>query len=258
MSDTPLQGLTVLVTRPSQQGGGLCDMIQQQGGKAIDFPVIEICDIEPDEQLQASLLQLDEFDIAIFISANAVSYALDKLPASTEWPQKVSIASIGRATAGMLEAEGYQVSIKPETRFTSEGLLATPAMQDVEGKRIIIFRGEGGRQALADTLQSRGAKTIYANVYKRVLPEYEAGAFTVCWQQNPDVMVTTSSEGIKNLAELAQTDNITQVFQVPLVVMSERSAEFARKTGFNSDIIVVEEISDQGIVDTLVKYKGLS
>ena len=255
MSDTPLQGLTILVTRPSQQGVSLCDLIQNQGGTAIDFPAIEIRDIEPDEQLQSSLVQLEEFDIAIFISANAVTYALDKLPASTEWPQKVAIATIGRATAGVLEAEGYSVSIKPEARFTSEGLLATAAMQDVQGKRIIIFRGEGGRQALADTLQSRGAETIYANVYQRVLPEYEAGAFAACWQQNVDVMVTTSSEGIKNLAGLAQTDNISQVFQVPLVAMSERSAKFARKTGFNSDIIVVEEISDQGIVDALAKIK---
>lgn len=255
MPDIPLQGLTVLVTRPTQQTGGLCDIIQRQGGNAIDFPVIEIRDIEPDVQLQETLAQLNEFDIAIFISANAVTYALDKLPASHEWPQTVSIATIGRATAAALEAAGYSVSVKPEGQFTSEGLLATAAMQDVQGKRIIIFRGEGGRQALADNLQSRGAKTLYANVYQRVLPEYDAGAFAACWQQNVDVMVTTSSEGIKNLVELAQNDNIQQVFQVPLVVMSERSAEFARKNGFNSDIIVVEKISDQGIVDTLVKWK---
>ncbi|MDH5435201.1 MAG: uroporphyrinogen-III synthase [Gammaproteobacteria bacterium] len=257
MSDDSLQGVTVLVTRPSQQAGGLCDLIQHLGGKALDFPVIEIRNIEPDAQLQSTLAELDKFDIAVFISANAVVYALDKLPPGAKWPQSVSIAAIGRATAAALEAEGYRVSIKPEGRFSSEGLLATPAMQNVQNKRIIIFRGEGGRQALADSLQSRGAKTFYANVYQRVLPAYKAGEFAACWQQNVDMMVTTSSEGIKNLSELAQTDNISQVFQVPLVVMSERSAEFARKIGFNSDIIVVEEISDQGIVDALVKYKGL-
>jgi len=255
MSASSLQNLTVLVTRPSQQGISLCDLIQEQGGNAVDFPLIEIRDLEPDEQLQQLLDQLAEFDIAIFISANAVTFALDKLPAGNEWPGKVVIASIGRATASVLEAEGYQVSIKPESCFTSEGLLATPAMQDVSGKRIIIFRGEGGRQALAETLQSRGAETVYANVYKRVLPEYKAGEFTASWQQKIDVMVTTSSEGIKNLAELAKSEDIQQVFQMPLVVMSERSAEFARTTGFNGDIIVVDEISDKGIIEALIKWK---
>ena len=140
----PLAGKGIVVTRPAHQAGHLAGLISAAGGNAIRFPTIEIVAVEDQRSLTALIARLDEFDIAIFISPNAANQAMKLIKAQRELPPHLKLATIGRGGVRELEHYGVVDVIAP-TRFDSEALLDMPEMRDVAGRRIVIFRGEGGR-----------------------------------------------------------------------------------------------------------------
>lgn len=161
MKDRPLDGIGVLVTRPAAQADGLCAAIEAAGGNAVRFPVVRI---EPRDasDVRAELRALPAPDIVIFVSANAVRHGASMLAAC-----QADFAAIGRATATALADMNLDVAIDPGIGFTSEALLEHESLADVQGKHILIVRGEAGRPLLGDTLRQRGAVVDYLAVYRR-------------------------------------------------------------------------------------------
>ncbi len=164
MTDAPLAGVGVLVTRPAAQAGELVSAIEAAGGRPIAFPVIEIAPRDP-QRIQADLSGRDDPDIAIFVSRNAVEHGL-------AWSGDAAIAAVGPATAAAIEGAARVVDIRPASGFDSESLLEEPALKDVRGKTVRIIRGNGGRELLATTLRERGANVDYLEVYARRMPDY--------------------------------------------------------------------------------------
>ena len=163
MTDRPLQGLGVLVTRPPEQATELIALINENGGEALSFPVLHIQPRDP-VAIAGETAALIPPDIAIFISRNAVAHGLRFAGSAVK-------AAVGPSTAAAIEQYGEHVDIQPADGYDSESLLAEPALEDVAGKTIRIIRGDGGRELLAETLRERGANVHYLAVYERVLPE---------------------------------------------------------------------------------------
>ena len=126
------------------------------------------------DEVQDALKNLDKFQWVVFISANAVNFALKANNGKIDRLKTVRFAAMGRATAQALEAAGLTVDVVPEQGYTSEALLAMPQMQQVKGQACLIVRGEGGREELANTLRSRGADVHYLEVYKRTIPSIDS------------------------------------------------------------------------------------
>jgi uroporphyrinogen-III synthase len=162
MTDTPLKGVGVLVTRPRAQAAELVEGIQSKGGNAICFPVIDIAPRDK-SSIEADMALLPRPDITLFVSRNAVAHGLACAAGAMK-------GAVGPATATAIENSGQTVEIRPEQGFDSESLLAEPALQNVSGRNIRIIRGDGGRELLADTLRERGATVDYLSVYERMLP----------------------------------------------------------------------------------------
>ena len=174
MNPQSLLGLGVLVTRPQGQAETFCRLIEEQGGTTIRFPVLEITTPSDPTPLEALISTLDQFDLAIFISINAVEWTLKAIRRDhRELPDSLRLAVIGPTTARALEALGHPPHLMPPPPYNSESLLALPEMEQVTGRRVIIFRGEGGREHLAETLRSRGAVVEYAEAYRRVRPNHD-------------------------------------------------------------------------------------
>ena len=192
-----LKGLKVLVTRPKDQAQHLCELITQLDGKAIAFPVIEI--VESDEK-KWPRLNLDTVDMIIFVSRNAVSGFINgfKLPI----PDRIQLVSIGAGSAQSMQEHGLHVDIQPEQSIGSEGLLLMPDLTVMSGKRVLIVRGQGGRELLADTLRQRGAIVSYLEVYQRILPSPTETACQLALEA--EAIICTSVAGVKNLALLLQ------------------------------------------------------
>ncbi|OUD16293.1 uroporphyrinogen-III synthase [Thioflexithrix psekupsensis] len=248
-----LDGISVLVTRPAHQAESLCQMIKNAGGEPLPCPVIEIVEIPHNASLQHMAKQLDRFYLAIFISVNAVQYAMPTLlNVQKRWPKNVLVATVGKKTLEHLN-EHEQLSVLCGVEpYNSETLLQRPELQSdiIRGRRIVIFRGEGGREFLAESLRLRGAEVSYVNVYRRVQP------IPPDWreQQKPDIAVVTSREGLQNL--FAMFDGQPWLRHTPLVVMSERVLAEAHVLGVQAPTLVAQVACDEGLFNALIRWRN--
>jgi uroporphyrinogen-III synthase len=252
-ADLPLKGMGVVVTRPAHQAQHLAQLISAAGGEAILFPVLEILDAADLRPLNALIARLDEFDVAIFISPNAVSKALNLIRAQRQLPQHLVLAAIGKGSKKELEHCGITNIIAPEKQFDSEGLLALPQFQDMHGKRVVIFRGEGGREMLGDTLISRGAILEYAECYRRCKPSIDTAPLLHRWARGEVHAITaTSGESLHNLFDLLGKLGQQWLKKTPLFVPHERIAQIARGMGLAQ--IIVTAAGDEGLVTGLSEW----
>jgi uroporphyrinogen-III synthase len=245
----------IVITRPKHQANALAKDIKAVGGNIFLFPTLEIVPVQLTQTDKEKIQHLSETDIIIFISPNAVEHGLNHIEALTELPKHILLATVGQSSAKILSARlGKQPDITPEENFSSEGLLETTAMQNVTNKRILIIRGNGGREHLKQTLQQRGALVEYINAYQRVKPETSTTDFEQYLQNNQiAAIVITSAESLKNLLELVPEKVITQLLQVPLLLINQRLVDIAKEAGFNNKLFVATKASDDAIIESLKK-----
>jgi len=257
-STKTLNQIEILVTRPAHQAESLCQLIEQQGGIPVRFPVIEITDIANTQHLSTQLQHLSEFDIAIFISPNAVKYAFKHLDSNTIWPKHTKIAAVGKSSVKALDSVGLIADIFPSQDFNSEALLELDAMHQVTGKRIIIFRGEGGRELLSSTLTQRGAIVEYAECYRRQTPASDKTAVRDKLASNKISIITcTSNEGLQNLYDMIGETHRDSLLKTTLVVISQRAATLAKQLGFKREPIVVSHMSDDAILNSIIIWSKM-
>lgn len=250
MTEKPLAGLKVLVTRPRDQAVALAQRIEQAGGVPLLFPLLEIAPVEDPGALHRQVARLAQFDLAIFISPNAVNYGIAAIRAAGGMPPALRIATVGQGSAKALRELGVAGVIAPAERFDSEGLLALPELQQVAGWRVMIFRGDGGRELLGDTLKARGASVEYAACYRRSKPQWDAEAL---FSAAPDAITVTSSEALGYLWELAGNARNGRLRTVPVFVPHRRIAELAQQQGWEQ--IRVTDAGDDGLLSALIAWR---
>lgn len=248
-----LNGKGILVTRPAHQAAELAERIVAANGKPVMFPVLEILDTADLAPLYALIDRLDEVDMAIFISPNAVNKAMNLIKSRRELPRHLQIAAIGRGSSRELKHFGIDRIIAPTARFDSENLLEMPELQDVAGKHIVIFRGDGGREVLGDTLAARGAKIEYAECYRRSRPDVNAGNLLRQWSRNEINAVTiTSSEGLRNLYDMLGKLGRQWLKSTPVFVPHERILGVAQELGLEHGILT--ESGDEGLIAGMTEW----
>ncbi len=215
MSKVTLAGASVLQTRPTHQSAELSAAIELAGGRVLDFPVIDIVATDSPDRAAA-----DTADIVIFVSRNAVDHGLDLAGPTSR------LAAIGDATASAIRAAGRQVTIVPANGFDSEALLAEPALQDVAGKRILIVRGDGGRELLRETLQSRGAEVVATTVYERRQQRPSCAALATvsqaCQASDLHYIIAMSIASLERLLDLLPEGLLEPLSEGRLVTPSSR------------------------------------
>jgi uroporphyrinogen-III synthase len=249
-----LHGLRVLVTRPAGQADRLCALIEMAGGEAVCLPAIEILDPVDVSCLETVVDALASYDLAVFISVNAVTRGMAFISLRRKWPHGVKVATVGARSAVALARYGLTVDLVPSHHFNSEALLALDALQDMTGKRVVIFRGNGGRERLRDTLVARGAEVDYAEVYRRACPVVDQQSIAPYWQPGVlDAITITSNETLQNLFDMAGMEGQRRLVERPLVVVSQRQVVLADRLGFKCRPLVAENASDEAIVTALKK-----
>ena len=249
----PLAGVNVLVTRPVQQAKNLADGIYAMGGHSILFPVLEIADMEDTRPLLTIIARLNEFDLAIFVSPNAVNKAMHLIQANRTLPSNMKIAVVGKGSANELKQFGVTDIIVPTERNDSEALLDQSELQQMKSKRVVIFRGNGGRTLLGDTLIERGAILEYAECYHRGRPNVDVAPLLTTWSHDKLNAVTiTSSEGLHNLFDMIGQLGQQLLKTTPLFTAHERIAQKARDLGLVK--IILTPAGDEGLLQGLIDY----
>lgn len=245
----PLANIGVAITRPKEQAKKLSQLIQEAGGNVISFPLIEITPLSDLTKFYAEISEIASFDWVIFISSNAVQNGMPHLVKSGI-PTHLKFAAIGPVTASELQGFGVKQVLTPHDRFDSESLLALPEMQSMQGKKVMIVRGVGGREVLADTLKARGASVTFAECYQRTNPQTNCDVLQqACQNQQLHAIVVTSSEAMRHLLDLAGDANWLK--EVSICVNHARIADFALEMGLS--IHVAEAAGDEAMFKLLLK-----
>jgi len=233
----------VLVTRPQKQATEFIDLLKSKGFNALSFPCLEIQPVALNKQLEELIKCLNEIDLIIFISANAVVYAAELMHQQGIEPASLTskIATIGKATLSTANALGFKVNLSPDNGFNSESLLALKELQAgyIKGTHCLIFRGVGGLENLADALQERGVRVRYAEVYQRSLPEKDAGISRQQLSNNwgklkIGAITVTSNESLQNLYDMLEQPGRAAMLDTLLIVASQRCLKLAQSLGFKS------------------------
>jgi len=232
-----LEGLGVVLTRPRAAAEALAPALQAEGARVFVFPALAIEPMDLSPALRNLLECVGRFDLAIFVSANAVEHGLAMLQRVAAWPSRLQAAAIGEATAEALRNHGVARVISPPDRHDSEGLLGLAQLQAVRGQNIIVFRGEGGRERIKETLEERGARVEYAESYRRVRPESDARALVQAWRRGEVHAVSAlSAETLRNFVAMLGADasdltgSATLVVPHPAIAADADARRFARVT----------------------------
>jgi len=281
-----LNGRRIVVTRPRDQAEGLAERIVRNGGEAVLFPVLEISDTDNPAGLFAAIKRLEEFDYAVFVSPNAIEKTLAAL-SGKKWPAKLQAVAMGASSAKALQQFGVQDVLVPDGRSDSEALLEQSAFQaaQIAGKKVVIFRGDGGRELLGETLMARGASVEFVESYRRRAPRIDTAPLLALLEANQlDGITLTSSEGLRNLLAMVGGEHKEhkepkepkepkehkepkepqehkepkeKLKKVALFVAHQRIADEAKQLGFQEILVTTtftDQSGDDGLLTTLLMY----
>ncbi|MGK0499647.1 MAG: uroporphyrinogen-III synthase [Oceanicoccus sp.] len=249
----------VLLTRPAGQADNLLGLMAAAGAQAVHFPVMTITVLDEQDgatwqQCKQQIMALDEFQHVIFISTNAVNFGMECI--HQYWPQlPVDIAwyGIGRATIAALQAEGVTVLSTVAAAMNSEALLQQPTLQQLSAEKVLIVRGVGGREYLAEQLQQRGAVVRYAQCYQRQQVSKSIGELNQLIAEHAiNTLCINSGDSLEYVLALSDPSGLDQLKQLTLVAAGDRVAGLAKQQGFRH-ISVAENASDQAMLAALTR-----
>lgn len=243
-----LANIGVAITRPINQAKKLTQLIQEAGGNVIPFPLIEITALDDYSAFEQVIADINSYDWILFISSNAVENSLPRLN-KQGIPKQLKFAAIGPTTAKSLQSFGINEALIPEGRFDSESLLSLPAMHDMQGKKVMIVRGIGGRDVLANTLTERGAQVTFAECYQRINPQTNCQVLAQAYNDGKlHAIVVTSSEAMRYL--LAMAGESDWLKQITICVNHARVAEQPLEMGLK--VIIANAPGDEAMLDNLI------
>ena len=248
-SGAPLAGRGVLVTRPARQAGAFAQKLAALGASPIVFPAIVI--LPPDDlaALENVHARIATFDVAVFVSANAVEYGA---PDPAQWPKGLVAIAPGPGTAEALASLGIGPVRHPTSAFDSESMLKLPELADPRGRRVIIFRGERGREVLSASLRQRGAQVETVACYRRAAPASGAEGLVEAMRECRVHAVTfTSSEGVDNLWTVVGDEGRRLLVSLPAFVPHARIAERAQQHGLR---VTLTAGGDAGLLAGLLAW----
>ncbi|WGV22733.1 uroporphyrinogen-III synthase [Pseudomonas putida] len=223
----------LLLTRPAEDCAALAQSLAAAGVASSCLPLLAIEPVAVDNQQRPVLEGLQGYQAIIVVSKPAARLLLEQLTDAGLQPPVQGWFTVGEATAAVLQGAGLAVSVPPRGD-DSEALLALPALRQavaVPAPRILIVRGVGGRELLAERLAEQGASVDYLELYRRCLPAYPAGTLMRRIEaERLNGLVVSSGQGFEHLQQMAGAD-WPQLARLPLFVPSPRVAEQARAAG---------------------------
>ncbi|MDY0136029.1 MAG: uroporphyrinogen-III synthase [Thiomicrospira sp.] len=234
---------TLLNTRPQHQACQLTQLARQAGFAVVECPCLEIVYEAPRD------LDLGAFDVVVFVSRNAVQGLAQLAP---RWSGQQLVA-VGAATAQALDELNWPNRQPLPPSFDSEGMLQLAVFAKVPHLRVLIVRGDGGRELLADSLRQAGARVSVCEVYRRQVAPFCQQAWAAFRVARHPVLLFTSQTSLAAFLSALPPNQQAWCLSLPLIVFSERIAHAARERGFSGEMLVTPTSSDEAIISSLTK-----
>jgi len=251
-----LDGKHILLTRPEALCKPLKASLENAQAGVLLFPTLAITPPKDTDSLHAGIEALEMADYAIFISPSAV---MQSAPLIKQYynglPIETKFLAQGSGTAKALKHYGYESLIPNKEPYNSETLLAMPELASVENKIVVFFTGLQGRNTIPQTLKNRGASVLEAIAYERVCPDLDVKPLMEAFNQEKiSLIISTSSESLKNLIFLLSKEGLPFFQTTPLLVVNDAMEKIARENGHTAPIIRTKTISDEGIFEEILGF----
>ncbi|HCH33485.1 MAG TPA: uroporphyrinogen-III synthase [Oceanospirillaceae bacterium] len=248
--------MRVLVTRPTAQAAAMIELMTDSGFEVVHQPCLAITPVDPSSvdglQSKRLAMELYTFDHVIVISTNAAHHWLDLAQDYwPQWPVGVQWWAMGHSTQVQLQAYAVDAQ-RPKLGDTSEDLLVDLMPQIQPHHKVLIVRGVGGRETLAQTLRYKGVTVEYAQCYGRQTPVINAQTLLHLERFSPQTVVLQSGDTLANFDHLLGGQNWCDPQQTLLLVPSQRVAQQAHELGYQQ-LLVSEGASNQAMCDTLLQ-----
>ncbi|GGC69746.1 uroporphyrinogen-III synthase [Marinobacter halophilus] len=246
----PLQGRRILICRPEPEASRLAEVFRSVGANVRLMPLVTREPLPETPERRALLQELNNFRHIIAVSPYAAKLLLDEI--EQWWPQMpmgLQWYGVGAGTAAVFSKQGLRPR-RPTQGWTSEALLALPSLQQLEHEKVLLARGEQGRELIRETLEQRGARISVLPLYRRFRPYYPPEQVQDNFDRfQPEVIIALSGETLNNLIEIGANYHQT-LYHALLVVPAERIAEQARSAGFSS-LLVPDGLADVDLVTSV-------
>ncbi|MDY7572774.1 uroporphyrinogen-III synthase [Actimicrobium sp. CCI2.3] len=248
----------LVITRPLAQSLGLAQVLRDGGREVVILPLLDILPLPDEAALQAVLAQLESFALVAFVSPNAIDAAFAQV---ATWPVSVPLAVMGEGSRRALARHGvtagpYQITSPLDTQRTdSQTLLQALDLPRLQGQRVLIIRGDGGRELLADAMRDAGIDVQQVAAYRRVAPRLDAALrqrLTDLLAQDCDWIITSSEALQVLMGFVQQVDAETGVGKIQhknVFVPHRRIAETAVSLGFR--YVFLTGSGDEGLLTAL-------
>ena len=244
----------VLICRPEPSASALSKVLESVGATCKVLPSLQIKPVEISAESRQKIMDIDQYDHVIVVSQHAATLGLSII--DEYWPQfpvQQNWFAIGRKTAHCLKSAEL-VLVEPNSDLNSEALLANTLLAHVRDAKVLILKGEEGRDTIERELTKRGAKVETIALYKRVCPEYSRGKLEESLIQfNPTYIVALSGETLTNLIHLSKKVK-AELKQKSLILSSERVANIAREQGYKRTYIALN-LTPMDIIRCIAKAR---
>lgn len=228
----------VILTRPIAQAEPLASRIRALGREVEVLPLLEISPLPDQAPLRAGLAALANYQLVAFVSPNAIDAAFTHI---ASWPQGLRAAVVGEGSRQALLAQGIpagQIASPADPAHSdTEHLLQALDLPALRGAKVLIVRGESGRELMAESFRAAGAEVTVLPAYRRAVPVLTpalAARLPVLLAADADWIIT-SSEALRGLAGLLQQLNsvnfVASLQHQHLIVPHSRIADTARELG---------------------------
>jgi uroporphyrinogen III methyltransferase/synthase len=258
-----LFGKRILVTRPREQVGPLCERFRELGAEVLIQPAIRISEPPDWAPVDAALARLDLYDWLVFSSANGVRYLLERLlqvGGDLRRLGQVKLAAVGPATAEELRRYHLQADMVPGEyraealadelvgRCGGGSLTATPTGGPTATPRFLLARASRGREVLAEQLRAAGAAVDQIVVYSSTDVDRAAEEVAAAMSAGRIDWVTVTSSAIARSLVALFGDELRGC---KLASISPVTSETLRQLGHEPAAEATEYTSD-GLVEAIL------
>lgn len=245
--------LQVMVTRPAHQAAAISRQLSMQGVEVIRFPTIVIRDLSQNPDQLETARRAADYQLLVFISANAVEYGMRALSKAGVEPKTLhAVAAIGQSTAQQLHAHGIKACACP-THASSEALLKLDLLRRMRSPaRALIVRGQGGKEILAQGLRRQGVRVDYLEAYLREKPTDRPPA---AWRDVPDLIMVTSQDSLQNLFAMTEKNKRPELLQTPVLLGSRSMLALHVRLGFSVPAIVARSPLDADMLAAFSQWR---
>lgn len=248
----------LVITRPLTQSLGLAQLLRDCGREVVILPLLDILPLPDDSGLQTTLAQLESFALVAFVSPNAIDATFAQI---ASWPASVPLAVMGEGSRRALARHGvvdgpYRITSPLDARRTdSQTLLQALDLPRLQGQRVLIVRGDSGRELLADAMRDAGIDVQQVAAYRRAAPPLDAALrqrLSDLLEQDCDWIITSSEALLVLMGFVEQVDAETGVEKIQhknLFVPHRRIAETAVSLGFR--YVFLTGSGDEGLLTAL-------